>query len=161
MSTVAAPALTLRPSSIQDARAFVGAHHRHNLPPRSGLFAVAVAVGEEVVGVGIASRPVARALQDGVTVEVVRCCTVGTPNAASMIYGALVRAAKALGYRRAITYTLASEPGTSLRAANWRRDAELPARAGWDAPSRTRVQTDLFGNARRPAGPKVRWVIEW
>ena len=29
------------------------------------------------------------------------------------------RAAKALGYRKIITYTLDTEPGTSLRAAGW------------------------------------------
>lgn len=74
-----------------------------------------------------------------------------------MLYGASARAAKALGYRRAYTYTLAEESGASLRAAGWELDAELPARPTWDTPSRHRVQTDLFGQERRPAGAKRRW----
>jgi hypothetical protein len=113
-----------------------------------------------LVGVAIAGRPVARKLQDGATVEVTRTCTDGTKNANSMLYGAITRAAFALGYRRVITYTLASEPGSSLRAVGFRVDAELPARVGWDVPSRPRYETDLFGNERTPVGPKVRWVRE-
>ncbi len=42
--------------------------------------------------------------------------------------------AKASG--RLITYTRGDEPGTSLRAAGWRRVADRPARSGWDTPSR-------------------------
>ena len=37
----------------------------------------------------------------------------------SFLYGAAARAAKALGYERIITYTLDTEPGTSLRASGW------------------------------------------
>lgn len=152
--------LRLRPVTLTEARRFVGEHHRHNLPPRGHLFSVGVEVEGQLVGVAIASRPVARMLDDGRTVEVVRTCTDGTPNANSMLYGAITRAAKALGYDRAFTYTLASEPGTSLRAAGWARDADLKARPTWDTPSRRREQTDLFGQDRRPSEPKVRWVKE-
>jgi len=48
-----------------------------------------------------------------------------------MLYGAAWRAAKALGYRRLITYTQAGESGSSLRAAGWRVVAEREARASW------------------------------
>ena len=64
-------------------------------------------------------RPVGRYLDDGLTLEVNRCCTDGTRNACTMLYGAATRAAKALGYKRIITYTRQSEPGTSLKASNW------------------------------------------
>ena len=111
----------------------------------------------KIVAVGIAGQPVARLLDDGATIEVTRCCTDGTQNAASMIYGALCRAAKALGYRRAVTYTLETEAGSSLRASNWRRDGETRAQ-GWDRPNRSRPAVDLFGEPRVPIGPKVRWV---
>lgn len=70
-----------------------------------------------LVGVAVAGRPVARALADGLTVEVTRVCTDGTRNACSALLGASRRVALVLGYQRGITYTLASEPGTSLRAA--------------------------------------------
>jgi len=64
-------------------------------------------------------RPIGRYLDDGLTLEVNRCCTDGTYNACSMLYGAACRAAKALGYKRIFTYTRESEPGTSLKASNW------------------------------------------
>ena len=37
---------------------------------------------------------------DGTTIEVTRVCTDGTANACSLLYGAMWRAAKALGYLR-------------------------------------------------------------
>lgn len=152
--------VNLRPVTLAEARRFVGEHHRHNLPPRGWLFGVGIEVYGELVGVAVAGRPVARALDDGLTVEITRACTLGHGNANSMLYGALRRAAKALGYRRVYTYTLAEESGCSLRAAGFVMDAELAARPTWDTPSRARDQTDLFGNERRPAGPKVRWKWE-
>ena len=76
------------------------------------------------------AAPYRRHLDDGRTLEVTRCCTDGAKNAASMLYGAAWRATKALGYRRLITYTLAEEPGTSLRAAGWTVVAESPGGRG-------------------------------
>lgn len=101
-------------------RGFNRKHHSHHLPPQGYLFGVAVNDGEKVVGVVTIGRPVARRLQDGYTAEVTRCCTNGTKNAASMLYAAAWRAAKAIGYRRLITYTLDTEKGTSIQAAGWR-----------------------------------------
>ncbi len=82
-------------------------------------------------GVAMIGRPVARAFDDGLTVEVNRTCTDGFPNANSCLYGAAWRASRAMGYRRMITYTQADEPGTSLRAAGAIHVADLPARKGW------------------------------
>jgi hypothetical protein len=79
---------------------------------------------------------VARAFDDGFTIEITRLSTDGTPNACSALVGAAWRVARAMGYRRLITYTLASEPGTSLRAAGLRRVADRPAHSGWNTPSR-------------------------
>lgn len=131
----------LTPTSIQDARIFVDRHHRHHKAPVSGLFAIAVSEDETIVGVAIVGRPIARGNADGWTAEVTRVCVLeGYPNACSMLYGASWRAAKALGYRRLITYTLVSEPGTSVRAAGWK---EIGRRGGgsWDTPTRPRVDT--------------------
>ena len=145
--------------TVQDARPFVARHHRHSRAPQSGLFAVGLTKNSELVGVGIAGRPVARALHDGRTVEITRVCTLaGIRNGCSMIYGALRRAGLALGYRRFYTYTLADETGASLRASGWAVDAELAARPTWNTPSRMRIQTDLFGSETRPPGPKIRWI---
>jgi hypothetical protein len=88
--------------------------------------------------VAIVGRPVARAFDDGLTLEVTRTATDGTPHTNSMLYGAAWRATKALGYRRLVTYTQAGETGASLRAAGYRIVAERPARPGWSCPSRPR-----------------------
>lgn len=153
------PQLRLVPVTLRQARRFVGEHHRHNLPPAGWKFGVGVARSDgELCGVAIAGQPVARGLDDGWTIEITRNCTVGDRNAPSMLYGALLRAAKALGYRRAYTYTLAEEPGTSPRAVGFLVDAELPARDGWDMPARRRVDVDLFGVSRTAHDKaKVRW----
>jgi len=110
----------LVPIKQKDAKAFVKAHHRHHKPPVGSIFQIACAVEDKIVGVIIAGRPVARMLDDGWTVEVTRCCTNGYKNACSMLYAAAWRAARALGYKKAITYILESETGTSVKAAGWK-----------------------------------------
>lgn len=131
--------LHLVPVRFTDAAAFVATWHRHNRPPVGCKFCVGVADETGTLrGVAIVSRPVARHLDNGHTLEVTRTATDGTRNANSMLYGATWRAARALGYNRLITYTQAQETGASLRAAGWRVIAERPARPGWDAPSRPR-----------------------
>jgi hypothetical protein len=86
---------------------------------------------DDLVGVAIAGRPVARHFDDGLTLEVNRTCTDGTRNANSLLYGAIWRAAKAMGYKRCITYTQHDECGASLRAVGWKRVKEISARGSW------------------------------
>jgi hypothetical protein len=100
-------------------------------------------------GVAIVGRPVARHLDNGWTVEVNRTCTDGTANANSMLYGAAARAARALGYRRLITYTLKSESGASLRGAGWHVVGERDGRS-WSCPSRPRTD-------KHPLEAKLLW----
>lgn len=151
--------LRLRPCSQREARAWVGAVHRHNLPPRGALTQVAVVDEHDVWhGVGILGRPTGRGLQDGYTAEITRVATDGTRNACSMLYGALARVAAGLGYRRVVTYTLETEFGASLRAAGFVVDAVLPAREdNYESATRAR-QADLWGNHARPDGGRTRWV---
>lgn len=111
--------LELRPCSFQMARDFVAENHRHNKPPAGHKFSLACFDGDKLCGVAMVGRPVGRYLDDEVTLEVNPLCTDGTRNACSFLYGAACRAAKALGYKRIITYTRESEPGTSLLASNW------------------------------------------
>jgi len=139
--------MNIVPISFAEANAFVEQHHRHHAATVGAKFCIAVAEGDEVVGVAIVGRPVARHLDDGWTLEVNRTCTDETKNANSMLYGAAWRATKALGYRRLITYTQANESGVSLRAAGWRILAQLDARKGWDTPTRPRVNKN-DGQAR-------------
>jgi hypothetical protein len=116
------------PMTITEANTYVASFHRHNKPVTGARFAIGASDGNELCGVAIVSRPVARKLQDGVTSEVVRCCVVddapkGTP---SFLYAACWRAWRAMGGRRLITYTLQSEGGASLRGSGFKLIAELP-----------------------------------
>lgn len=132
--------LTVTPIGLDEANAFVAFHHRHHRPVPGAKFCVAVSDGQTVRGVAIVGRPVARMTDDGWTLEVNRCCTDGARNACSMLYGAAWRAAKALGFKRLITYTLPEEGGASLRAAGWRL-VGLRGGGNWNVPSRPRVDT--------------------
>lgn len=111
--------LEIRPCNFQTAAEFVHAHHRHRKAPVGHKYSIAIYDGERLCGVCMVGRPVSRYLDDGLTLEINRCCTDGTKNACSMLYGTACRAAKALGYKRIITYTRDDEPGTSLKASNW------------------------------------------
>lgn len=145
--------LTLVPVTRDQARAYIREVHRHHGPPLGYRYAVGVARDGQLVGVATAGRPVSRVLDDGHTIEVTRVATDGTDNACSMLYGACWRAARAMGYRRGITYTQEGESGASLRAAGWREEAVLPARPGWDTPARRRSGSTTDGVAR------TRWAI--
>lgn len=140
--------LRVVPVSLRQANAYVEAVHRHSNPVRGCLFCLGAAVGDRVVGVGIVGRPVAHPLQDGYTAEVLRVCTDGTYNACSILYGAAWRGIKAMGYTRAVTYTLEEEGGASLLSSGWTKTAELPPRAGWDAPGRRRNNETYRTSAR-------------
>jgi len=144
--------IQLQPITGREACAFIREHHRHHSPPQGYLFAVAVNDGSRVVGVATIGRPVARMLQDGFTAEVTRVCVLpdlpkvndhASP-ACSTLYAAAWRAARALGYRRLITYTLASETGTSVKAAGWREVGRTKG-GQWSRRSRPRVATEQDG----------------
>lgn len=138
------PRLTIVPLTQREAAAFIREHHRHHPPSRGDVFRIGVADETgRVRGVAMVGRPVARHMADGLTLEVTRVATDGCPNACSALYGAAKRAALALGWRRLITYTLASESGASLRGAGWRVLAERPARSWADSSiARPRVDTN-------------------
>lgn len=146
--------LRLVPVNRDQAFAFIAAWHRHHPPPVANVWAVGVAAGDTLVGVATAGRPVARHYQDGLTVEVTRVATDGTANACSALYGAVWRAAKAMGYTRGITYTQDGESGASLRAAGWVNVARRAARSGWDTPTRAR------SDERYVSVNRLLWVIE-
>lgn len=142
--------LELAPCSWADAKAFTDAQHRHLGAPVGHLWSTAAVVAGEVVGVIVIGRPVARALDDKWTVEVIRCTTTGHANACSSLYSAAWRAAKARGFRSATTMTMESEDGASLRASGWTPDGQVRrGHGGWGRRSRSRQ------NAPNP--PRVRW----
>ena len=146
--------LVLHPITIKEAVRFNTRFHRHRKNrPSKMLFAVAVARrgDDEPCGVAIVGPPVSKALEDGWTAEVVRCCTDGERNACSKLYAAAWRAARALGYTCLLTYTDPSEGGASLRAAGFRILGKTRThRTGWDRPGRPRVSA-------QPEQSKIRW----
>lgn len=145
-------ALTIVPVTFRAASAFVAEHHRHNRPPRGCKFCIGVtdATGQ-LRGVAMVGRPIARHLDDGLTIEVNRTCTDGYPNVNSALYGAAWRIASAMGYRRIITYTQGAERGTSLTAAGWLRVRDMPPRKGWaDSSIALRALRDPIGNGGMP-----------
>lgn len=146
--------LRIVPVTLRDAMRFVQLHHRHHRPPQGGLFAIGVALegGDDVCGVAIVGRPVARLADDGWTAEVTRLCTRGQRNACSMLYRAAWRASKAMGYGRLITYTLPEEGGASCRAAGMVCLGEAGG-GSWSCDSRPRVD-------RHPLQRKLKWVLE-
>lgn len=143
--------LELVPITHAEANAFVGEYHRHSNPTVGHRFSIGAAIAGEIVGVAIVGRPVARGLDDGWTAEVLRVATDGARNACSFLYAACWRAARAMGYRKLITYTLKTEPGSSLKAAGWRVVGEVTARS-WSTPSRPRVD-------KHPLQERLRWEV--
>jgi hypothetical protein len=109
------------PCTIDQANAFVQQMHRHHgaIPIARLAFAVADESGL-VRGVALVGRPCNPTLDDNWTLEVRRVCTDGCANACSLLYGAAWKAAKSIGSRRLITYTLPEEGGASLRAVGWK-----------------------------------------
>ena len=134
-------ALLLHPVTLREACAFIAAHHRHHEPPRGCLFCVGVASGDDVVGVVVVGRPVSRMLQDGWTAEVTRVATDGTRNACSVLYGAAWRAARALGFRKLVTYTLAEEGGARFVARGGSVSAKRAAASGRARTGRASTRT--------------------
>lgn len=139
------------PMTFRQGSAFVARHHRHHRPPRGCKFVIG-AIDDScgtLHGVAMVGRPIARSWDDGLTLEVNRTCTDGTPNANSFLYGACWRIARAMGYRKLITYTQVGESGASLRAAGYRIIAERPARPNWREATtneRLRLMRDFEGS---------------
>tara|TARA_R110000751_G_scaffold5723_1_gene25684 strand:+ start:723 stop:1094 length:372 start_codon:yes stop_codon:yes gene_type:complete len=114
---------------------------------------VALYEGDTMAGCAIVGWP-ARVWMDRNVLSVLRVAVAeGTPNGCSKLYGAVAKAAKAMGAADVVTYTHQDEPGTSLRAAGWVLAGET-AGGQWDTPTRRR-QPALFPD------PKRRWLAPW
>ena len=141
--------LEIVPMTLREANAYVEQHHRHHGKVAGQKYSIGLSDGEKIVGVAIVGRPVSRHLDDGWTLEVNRLCTDGTKNACSMLYAAAWRAARAMGYKRLVTYILESENGASLRAAGWKCVGQA---GGLRWTGERRPEVDLY-----PAQMKIRF----
>jgi hypothetical protein len=142
--------LRLVPTDLRAVNAFIAARHRSRKPARGCKFVLAVSdASGAVVGVAVVGRPNAKANQDGRTLEVTRCCTDGTRNACSKLYGTARRVAGIMGYRLVITYSDPAEGGASLRAAGFQLAGVTEGRE-WSRPRRQRAPDAAVA-------PKWRW----
>ena len=140
------------PLGLKEANRFVVMFHRHNKKVPGGKFAIGLQVSNELVGVAIAGRPLARLLDNGKTIEVLRVCVKeGFKNANSMLYGRMRKICKLFGYERIITYTLQRESGSSLKAVG---ASPTPIkRHTWKKSYPNRPFKPIY------AEPKIRWEL--
>lgn len=143
--------------NLKDANDFVNKHHRHNKPVVGAKFSIGLLHNDELMGVAIVGRPIARMLDDGTTAEVLRTCVKdGSPKGSnSFLYSRCWKAWKAMGGERLVTYTLKSESGASLRGAGWKVVAEVKVRnKPWHGPDRQREYQQVYGQQ------KLRWEAQ-
>ena len=140
--------------TLREAADFVNQHQRHHISPQGHKFSIALYDGDLIVGVIIASRPVSRHQDDKFTLEVTRCCVKEAyKNGVSKLYAAACAVAKAMGYKRVITYTLAEETGTSLKASGFKLK-HITQGGSWNSKSRPRVD-------KHPIQRKQLWLRQF
>jgi hypothetical protein len=143
--------MVIYPCRLDDANLFIIQYHRHHGTVQGCKFCLSISDDEKVRGVVVVGRPVARMLDDGLTLEVTRCCTDGVKNGCSMLYSAAWRATRALGYKKLVTYTLNDESGVSLSAAGWKKIGECGG-GSWGRKDRPRID-------KHPLQKKIKWEI--
>lgn len=89
--------LELVPITLKEANAFVERYHRHHRPVVGHKFSIAASDGEKIVGVAIVGRPVARYLDNGLTLEVNRLCTDGTKKCVQLFIFCCMESGKEFG----------------------------------------------------------------
>jgi len=144
--------LYIVPLTLKEANDFVAVHHRHHKPVVGHRFSIGTMdEANQLRGVLIAGRPVARMTDWHTTLEVLRVATDGCRNACSVLYGAAKRIARHMGFERILTFTLETELGTSLKAAGWIQTGQTGG-GEWGRPSRAREIV-------APITPKRRWEL--
>lgn len=148
--------LTVRPCSLKQANALVSQLHRHHKPCVGHRFSLALYNADKLCGVAICGRPVARMTCQESVLEISRCATDGTANAISKLYGAVCRAAKAMGFASVQTFTLPSEGGHSLRASGF----QLIGPAGGGDWNSGKDRTHKHRRTDQPMETKWKWSRE-
>jgi hypothetical protein len=141
------------PLELKEANVFVAENHRHHDPVKRDKwrFGVVDDTGK-IIGVLHAGRPLSRYLCDGKTIEILRCCSDGTPNLCSFMLGRARKIAKTMGYSKIISYILDTESGTSYKAAGWHKEADVRGQS-WHSEKRPRQTT-------APVCNKQRWACD-
>ena len=142
--------LEIKPITLRKANEVIEKLHRHHKKARGCRFCLAVYENGRLCGVAIAGRPVARKCDFETVLEITRCATDGTKNAITKLYGAIVRAARPMGYKIVQTYILPDEGGASLRACGFQFDGKSKG-GSWTRKDRARRED-------QPKGEKWKWI---
>jgi hypothetical protein len=143
--------MKVRPCTLKQANDLVAAIHRHHKPVVGHRFSLSLYDGERLVAVAICGRPVARKTDAYNVLEILRCASDGTKNAISQLYGAICRAADAMGYESVQTFTLPEEGGASMKASGF-TCVGISAGGQWEHSDGKPRRTD------QPTAPKAKWV---
>ena len=133
---------------LREAKRFIRLHHRHRPQLQGAIVALGLWVEGQLRGVVTIGRG---ARMDGPDVAVItRLCTDGCENGCSKLYGKAKRLAQALGFVGVKTFTLLSEPGTSLFAVGAQSNGQTDG-GHWSRTGRPRDMADV--------APKNRWSL--
>lgn len=149
--------MIIKPVRLTQANKFIEEYHRHNkgIDHRSHRFTIGLYENNELIGVGVAGLPIARRLDDGKTLEILRVCVKnGFKNANSILYGRLARIGFLMGYENIITYTLQKESASSLKGVGAILDKELNRTSNsWNVKGRKREHQNIYEEK------KYRWIF--
>ena len=144
------------PLTLKDANKFVKEFHRHNKDCRGHRFSIGAIYKDELVGVAIIGRPIARKLDQKLIAEVLRNCVkpAAPKGTCSFLYSKAIQVWQVLGGKKVITYTLETEKGSSLKAVSFKNVSKTPVfKYGW-----TNRKNRILPETQKVR--KVRWEKE-
>ena len=148
--------LSCIPLTLKDANKFVKEFHRHNKDCRGHRFSIGAIYKDELVGVAIIGRPIARKLDQKLIAEVLRNCVkpAAPKGTCSFLYSKAIQVWQVLGGKKVITYTLETEKGSSLKAVSFKNVSKTPVfKYGW-----TNRKNRILPETQKVR--KVRWEKE-
>ena len=141
----------VQPLTLLQANQFIAKHHRHHKPVVGHRFSLgAFDQDNNLHGVVVVGRPVARLEEPYLVAEVARLATDGTQNCCSFLYGAAARVAKEMGFQKIQTFILDEEQGVTLKASGWSLVA-MSKGGQWKHTDGRKRRSD------QPTCPKKKW----
>tara|TARA_R100000655_G_scaffold2061_4_gene7536 strand:+ start:542 stop:1009 length:468 start_codon:yes stop_codon:yes gene_type:complete len=150
--------LKVIPLNLKEANTFIEKHHRHNKRCVGHKFSIGAEYQGKLVGVAIIGRPVARKLDDKLTLEINRNCVLddAPKGTCSFLYAKAIKIWQSMGGKKIITYTLSNESGSSLKAVNFNKETTVQIfkkNTGWTTRT-NRIWQEV------QATPRIRWGKE-
>jgi hypothetical protein len=139
------------PLNLKEANKFVKEHHRHLTECRGHRFSLGALFKDKIIGVVIVGRPINRYLDEKLNAEILRNCVLedAPKGACSFLYSKAIKVWQAQGGKKIITYTLITEPGSSLKAVNFNVAAKTRFfKNGWQNRKNRKIYKPI---------QKIRW----